>query len=235
MNAGDGARRDRRARGGRPGALVVDASEKRGGRGRRTSADLIARSGRPADPRSQQDRPDREAEAPADARRSSPTGFDFRAIVPISALTGDGVDRLYGGARGESARGRGGLPGGLPDRDDRDRSGSARSSARSCSSAPATSCPSLRGRRRVGAGGRREEHDGRDGVDRRRARGAEGHRGRQGRDDDPRDRQGGARGARGGARPEVLSRADGEGARADWRDDERFLSQLVEDPGGKRS
>ena len=53
------------------------------------------------------------------------------------------------------------------------------------------------------------------------------------RHDDPRHRHGRPRGARGRDRPAFFLELTVK-VRERWRDDERFLSQLVEDPGGTR-
>ena len=132
-------------------------------------------------------------------------GFD--EVVPISAKTGDSVERLLEVLAAKLSRGGGGVSGGLPDGDagDRmDRRGHPRKAARAHARRAAVRA---RRRRRVGGAGRGKGHHGRQGHDRRRARGSEGNRRRQGRHDDPRDRKGGARGARAGARPPVLPRA----------------------------
>ena len=71
---------------------IVDASEKRGG-GEAHIRRLIERSGRPAIlALNKIDRIAKPKLLPM--LQEFATGFDFRAIVPISALTGDGVDRL---------------------------------------------------------------------------------------------------------------------------------------------
>ena len=95
----------------------------------------------PRRPGAQQDRSRRQGEAAA-ADRAAQKWHDFAAIVPVSAVTGDGVDRARAGAARAAARRRAALSRRLPDRSARSARWSPRRCARRCCSTPAPSCRS---------------------------------------------------------------------------------------------
>ena len=99
--------------------LVVDATLPPGGgdefvrRSRSRRSNVADRAG------AQQGRPAAQAGAAAAHRRGTSQATDFKAIVPISALTGDGVDTLEQEILAALPEGERALPGRLPHRSDR--------------------------------------------------------------------------------------------------------------------
>ena len=94
--------------------VVLDVSQKPGG-GQRHLFEMVRQVPTAGGARPEQGRSGREDEAAADHRRLAASEREFADIVPVSALTGDNVDRLEQVILSTPAGGRAALSRGLPD------------------------------------------------------------------------------------------------------------------------